>query len=153
MSYLKSIPEKAVLLDVFQAFPDTAVPLLEYHEVLLRGTSPLTVSERELIAAYVSGLNSCHYCYGVHKAVAEKFGIAEGLIKDLINDVDNADIDEKMKPILHYVGKLTKTPSRISQEDADAIFAAGWDDQALHDAVACCALFNMMNRLVEGWGE
>lgn len=36
--------------------------------------------------------------------------------------------------------------------DADAVFAAGWDGQALHDAVSVCALFNFMNRLVEGMG-
>ena len=152
MSYLKSIPKQGVLLDVFQSFPDTAIPLLEYHEVLLRGPSPFSVAERELIAAYVSGLNACHYCHGVHKATAEKFGVSAGLIEDLLNDMSTADIDEKMKPVLHYVGKLTKTPSQISSADADTIFAAGWDDHALHDAVACCALFNMMNRLIEGLG-
>jgi len=32
------------------------------------------------------------------------------------------------------------------------VLAAGWEEQALHDAVAVCGLFNMMNRLVEGLG-
>jgi hypothetical protein len=36
--------------------------------------------------------------------------------------------------------------------DVDAIFAAGWDDRALHDAVAICGLFNLMNRVVNGLG-
>ena len=40
----------------------------------------------------------------------------------------------------------------MTQADADAVFAAGWNDQALHDAVSTCALFNFMNRLVEGHG-
>lgn len=40
----------------------------------------------------------------------------------------------------------------MSQADADAVFAASWEDQALHDAVSVCALFNFMNRLVEGHG-
>ena len=30
--------------------------------------------------------------------------------------------------------------------------AFGWDGAALHDAVSVCALFNFMNRLVEGLG-
>jgi AhpD family alkylhydroperoxidase len=34
------------------------------------------VAERELIAAYVAGLNACGYCHGIHIAVAEAFGIA-----------------------------------------------------------------------------
>ncbi len=35
---------------------------------------------------------------------------------------------------------------------AEAVLAAGWEEQALHDAVAVCGLFNLMNRLVEGLG-
>ena len=38
------------------------------------------------------------------------------------------------------------------QADADAVFAAGWDERALHDAVCVACLFNFMNRLVEGHG-
>ncbi len=55
MSFLKSIPADPGLLQIFQAFPESARPLLEYHQVLLRGESPFSAAERELIAAYVSG--------------------------------------------------------------------------------------------------
>ena len=40
----------------------------------------------------------------------------------------------------------------MSQEDADQVYAAGWDERALHDAIEVCALFNFMNRFVEGHG-
>jgi hypothetical protein len=36
--------------------------------------------------------------------------------------------------------------------DAQAVYAAGWSDAALLHAVAVCAYFNNMNRLVEGAG-
>ena len=42
--------------------PETARPLSELAEVLLRGPGTLPRGERELIAAYVSALNDCHYC-------------------------------------------------------------------------------------------
>jgi hypothetical protein len=61
MSYLRSLELDAGLLQIFQAFPEVARPLLEYHEVLLRGESPFSEAERELIAAYVSALNNCNY--------------------------------------------------------------------------------------------
>jgi hypothetical protein len=32
------------------------------------------------------------------------------------------------------------------------VLAAGWDETALYHAVAVIALFNLMNRLVEGLG-
>jgi alkylhydroperoxidase family enzyme len=38
--------------------------------VLLRGPSSLARGERELIAAYVSALNDCQYCWSSHSACA-----------------------------------------------------------------------------------
>jgi uncharacterized peroxidase-related enzyme len=152
MAYLPSLPEDAVLLDVFRAYPQTARPLMDYHQALLRGPSPLSVAERELIAAYVSGLNACRYCHGVHTATAQAFGMPEGTLGALLADIGTAPVPERMKPLLEYVRKLTLTPARITSADAEAVLAAGWQEQAPHDAVAVCGLFSMMNRLVEGLG-
>jgi hypothetical protein len=55
MTYLPSLPPDAVLPDVFRARPEIYRPLIDYHQALLRGPSPLSEAERELIAAYVSG--------------------------------------------------------------------------------------------------
>ncbi len=152
MPFLPSLSADARLPHLFKTFPATSKPLIEYHEALLRGPSPLSVGERELIAAFVSGLNACSYCHGVHGATAKAFGVSEKLVSDLLNDVAQSQVDGRLKPILAFVKKLTLTPSRMTQADADAVFAAGWDERALHDAVSVCALFNFMNRLVEGLG-
>src|SRR6516164_2675 len=138
MTHLPSLPEKATLLDVFRMFPETNRPLLEFHEALLRGASPLTVAERELIAAYVSGLNGCRYCHGVHAATAQAFGIGEGTLAALLTDVTTAPVPGRMKPLLRYAGRLTLTPAKITPADAEAVLAAGWPEQALHDTVAVC---------------
>ncbi|MEM7022179.1 MAG: peroxidase-related enzyme [Pseudomonadota bacterium] len=152
MPHLPSLPDDARLLHVFRGQRETAKPLLAYHEALMRGPSPLSVAERELLAAYASGLNQCSYCHGAHRAAAEAFGIAEGTLEDLLGDPESAAVDPKLQPLLRYVKKLTEAPARMTQADADAVYAAGWDEQALHDAVAVCALFNFMNRYVEGLG-
>ncbi|MGW5717629.1 carboxymuconolactone decarboxylase family protein [Amycolatopsis sp. NPDC003865] len=152
MSYLRSLPAETTLLQVFQANPDPARHLLDLHEVLMRGESPFSAGERELIAAYVSGVNSCRYCHGIHTITAEAFGVPEGLLAAAVADLDSAPVDDKLRPVLAYVGKLTRTPSRMTEDDAEAVFAAGWDERALHDAVLVCALFNFMNRMVEGLG-
>lgn len=152
MPYLPSVPPDGVLLDVFRAFPEAARPLLAYHEALLRGPSPLTIAERELIAAYVSGLNDCSYCHGVHTATAAAFGVEEGTLRALLDDVTTAPVEDRVRVLLRYVGALTLTPSRVTAADAEAVFAVGWDEQALHDAVSICGLFNLMNRLVAGLG-
>ena len=153
MPSLSSLPDGARLLDVFRRYPETTRPLIEYHEVLLRGPSPLSVGERELIAAYVSGLNACCYCHGIHARTAEAFGIEEGALEALVEDVEAAaGIASKMRPLLHYVKKLTETPAKMTERDAEPVYAAGWDETALFHAVSICALFNFMNRLVEGMG-
>lgn len=152
MSYLPSLPPHAVLLDVFRARPELYKPLIDYHQVLLRGPSPLSVAERELIAAYVSGLNACGYCHGVHAATAAAFGVPQETLAALLADARSAPVDERLKPLLEYARKLTLTPAKLIPADAAAVLAAGWNEQALHDTVAVCALFNTMNRLVDGLG-
>jgi uncharacterized peroxidase-related enzyme len=152
MSFLPSLPDDAVLMDVFRAFPDAAGPLVEHHKVVLRGPSAFSVAERELIAGYVSGLNSCQYCQGVHGATAEAFGIPAGTLAALLADLDTAPVAANLKPVLRYVRALTLTPARVTATDAAAVFAAGWDEKALYDVVSVCALFNFMNRFVSGLG-
>ena len=73
MAYLASLPADAVLLDVFRAYPHFTRPLLDFHQALLRGPSPLAVAERELIATYAQVLNARGYGYGVHQAIAQTF--------------------------------------------------------------------------------
>ena len=130
----------------------TGRPLVEYHEALLRGDSPFTVPEREMMAAYVSGVNSCQYCHGAHTAAAKQFGVPEQLILDALKNVSTAGLSPKMVPVLNYIKKLTLTPTTMTQADADAVYAAGWNERALYDAIQICCLYNFMNRFVEGIG-
>ena len=152
MSYLHSLRAGASLIDVFKAFPQTSAPLIEFHEVLLRGPSPFTTAERELIAAYVSGLNRCEYCHGVHTATAERMGVEVGLLPRIVQGGELDDVAPKLRPVLALARKLTLSPHSATKADAEALLAAGWDDSALYYAVAVTALFNLMNRLVEGLG-
>ncbi|MBI2516463.1 MAG: peroxidase-related enzyme [Opitutae bacterium] len=152
MSHFQGLPADARLLDVFKQYPRLFEPLLEYHQRLLREDSPFTVAERELLAAYVSAVNACRYCAGIHEATARRFGVDEHLLARLLDDPATAPVPDRMRPVFCYVRKLTETPTKLTEADVAAFFAAGWDDRALHDAVAVCALFNCMNRLVEGFG-
>ncbi len=152
MPIFPSIPEDPDLAAVFRRFPHMVPPLLEVHDRILRDPSPLTVAERELIAAYVSGLNACTYCHGAHRVAAEVFGVDVAVFDALMTDPETSPVEDRLKPILAYVRKLTLTPSRIVEADAEAVYAAGWQEQALFDAVSVCALFNFMNRIVEGSG-
>lgn len=112
----------------------------------------MTAKDKELIAAFVSGLNACQYCYGVHKQTAKAYGVDESLIEALLADVETAPVDARLKPILAYAKILTLTPTKALQRHVDAILAAGWAERDLHDAILTVCLFNFMNRLLEGHG-
>lgn len=151
MPFLRGLPAESTLLAVLARTPAAAEALLDYHEAVMRGESALTAVERETIAAYVSGLNACRYCHGVHEATARAFGLPSGVLDALLADVDAAP-DARLRPLLRYARKLTLEPARMTQRDVDAILEAGWGEQAVLDAAAVCGLFNLMNRLVEGAG-
>lgn len=152
MPYFPSLPDTATTAQIFGSDPDFFAPLLEFSQSVMRGPSPLTFAERELIAGFVSGLNECRYCAGGHQAAAAEFGIDAAVFAKLLEDIATAPVDTKIKPILKYVRKMTLEPNRITQADADAVFAAGWPEQALRDAIFACGLFNLMNRVVKGFG-
>jgi uncharacterized peroxidase-related enzyme len=152
MKKFVSLPDEPQLGDVFTRFPEGVWPLLTFHDIKLRGESPLTVGQRELIAAYVSGLNACRYCYEAHRAVAESFDIDPDIFEKLLDNPSQAGIGDEFVPILAYVKKLTESPSHVTQKDAQDVYEAGWDERALYDAIVVCALFNFMNRIVEGCG-
>ncbi|MHB8718294.1 MAG: carboxymuconolactone decarboxylase family protein [Candidatus Dormibacteria bacterium] len=50
--------------------PQTGEALSAFAEALLRGPSPLSRGERELIGARVSQLNGCDFCVNSHSAIA-----------------------------------------------------------------------------------
>jgi len=124
MPLIPSLPSNAHLSDLFQRFPDNAGPLMLFIEGVLRSEGELSIGEREMIAAYVSGLNACTFCYGSHRVYSEIFGQPRGLVDALLKDIETADISDRLRPILRYVKKLNSLPSRLVQADADAVLAA-----------------------------
>ncbi len=152
MSFLPSLPDPTNLGDVLKAFSKGVPELLAYHDAILRGPSPLKIAERELIAAYVSGLNACRFCYNAHTVYAERFGIAPQVFEAALAHLETAPLDERMKPILRLAKKLTEAPESVTAEDHSAIIAAGWPEEAVADVIFVTALFNFMNRVVSGFG-
>src|SRR5918992_161147 len=152
MAHLRSLPEGQTLLEVLKPFPDTNKPLIELHEVLMRGPSPFSEAERELIAAYVSGLNRCRYCRGVHTATTERLGTPEGTVAALVEEIDTAALPARMRPVLSYAQKLTMAPDSLTPADAEAVVGAGWDKTALSHWAPGRALFTYRTRLVGGLG-
>ena len=152
MSFLASLPGDTNLMDILMIAPERGKVIFDYTRAAMRDESAFTPGERELIYAFGSRLNACTYCFDMHSRGAIGLGIDEKLFDELMEDIDSSSADEKLKPVLHLVRKLTLTPSRVTQSDVDKILAAGWDERAYFDAISVCALSNFMNRLVDGTG-
>ena len=152
MSYLPSSPDLTNIAAMLGKYPRRGILLFKLLDDIKSSCSPLNRSMRELIITYTSGLNQCDFCYNTHKAVSEQLGIDEQVFNQLKTDIDSAQVDEKLKPVLRYVKKLTLTPDRITQADAQQIFAAGWDEDVFLDVIFLCAVVKCMNRFVSGIG-
>lgn len=152
MAKLPTLPENPEMIDVLAKYPQGFAALCDYHDAVLRGPSELSVAERELIAAYVSGLNQCSFCHGSHRTYAEVHGIDPEVFEELIADPAAAGVDARLLPLLEYARVLTLTPAMVGDRLAQAVYDAGWGEEALFTTVAVTGLFNLMNRLVEGTG-
>ncbi|NKB27238.1 MAG: peroxidase-related enzyme [Rhodobacteraceae bacterium] len=152
MPLLPSLPDAAHLSDLLVRYPDHVQTLMALTNQVMRDDGALDVATRELIAAYVSGLNACQFCHGSHRLYAEVFGIAPELIDAVLDDLQTAPIDPSLRPVLAYAAKLNTLPSRLVPADSQAILDAGWPEAAIFDVVEVVALFNFYNRLVEGAG-
>lgn len=153
MGNTPSLSGKANVPDILKMSPYAGKALIEMHEPIMRGPSALTQGQRELIAAYVSGINKCRYCYGVHSEAAKAYDdIPSAAVDKMMDNMETAGLDDKIKPILRFARKLTEAPASITDTDAQAVFDAGWDEKALHDAIMVVCCFNFMNRLLEAYG-
>lgn len=133
--------------------PETAKPLTELAEVLLRRESTLTRGERELIASYVSSLNECTFCCNSHSAIAacELNGDKE-LVEAVKDDYASADISDKMKALLAIAKKVQRKARSVNPQDIAKARKHGATDREIHDAVLIAAAFCMYNRYVDGLG-
>lgn len=131
--------------------PETGKPLYDLAQVLLRGPSPLSEAERELIAAYVSHRNDCMFCMSSHAAAARcLYGDEKNIVDEVLADMFRSDVSDKMKALLHIAGKVQILGKEVTPGDIGAARALGANDKEIHDTVLIAASFSMFNRYVDG---
>lgn len=152
MTHFPSLDADAGMIAAMRLRPAAARLLIAFHTEIMRGASALSEGERELVAAFVSALNACRYCHGVHEATARAFGVSPDLISEWVADETLASAPQRLRPMLALARKLTIEQTRVSRADIEAALGEGWDEHAVHDVINVTALFNFMNRYVHGHG-
>ena len=129
---------------------DTALPIRQLTQILLRGESTLTEGERELIATVVSQGNQCKFCTAAHTAAADALLGEKETAEMVKNDPDNAPVSEKMKHLLEVARRVQADARTVSPELVADAKAAGATDLELHDTVLIAGLFCLYNKYVDG---
>jgi uncharacterized peroxidase-related enzyme len=120
------------------------------HEVM-RGPSPWSVAERELMAAYVSKMNDCPFCIRAHTATAAQASGNESMVVATLADVESAPLGEGLRATLRMLGKLTRD-GHFSADDVRAVLETGVSHKQIEDALAVCYTFSITNRLANAFG-
>lgn len=129
---------------------DTAQPIRELTQFLLRGPSSLTEGERELIATVVSHRNECKFCVTAHTAAADILLGEEETTAGVKKDISTAPVSNKMKALLTIAAQVQESGKNVTTESVQKAKAEGATDIEIHDTVLIAALFCLYNRYVDG---
>lgn len=153
MAYINLDNDNPGIVGLFHFRPETAKPLCELAETLLRGPSQLSSGEREIIASYVSYRNRCHFCHTSHGAAAAHHYDGDlSLIDEIKEDLPNTDISPKLRALLAVAGQVQEGGGAVRETTIGAAREAGATDREIHDTVLIAAAFCMFNRYVDGLG-
>lgn len=147
------------IVSLFMFDKGFAKALTNMGQEIMRRPSTLSTGERELIAAYVSRLNECQFCYRSHKACAEEL-IDPKLVDDIVErgDYDSKLLTPKMLHLILLANCIQAGPSDHSGRwgnryvHIERAKDKGATDQEIHDTVAIAAFFSLCNRYVDGLG-
>ncbi|RYY60513.1 MAG: carboxymuconolactone decarboxylase [Chitinophagaceae bacterium] len=141
------LPGVTGLLEYRQA---TSAPLRELTQILLRGPSTLTETERELIATVVSHGNGCVYCSTSHSAAVVALSGDAATVECVKDDINTAPVTEKMKALLGIASLVRESGKAVTPQSIERAKASGATDLEIHDTVLIAALFSLYNRYVDG---
>jgi uncharacterized peroxidase-related enzyme len=151
MAYISVEEGVPGIRSLFHYSPETGKPLCNLAQALLRGPSPLSPAERELIAAFVSHRNGCLFCMNSHAMAARcLYGDQKQIVDELLEEQKSSGLSEKMKSLLLIAGKVQSTGKSVTTEDIELARNAGAEDADIHDTVLIAASFSMFNRYVDG---
>lgn len=131
---------------------DTAQPIRELTQYLLRGPSTLSEADRELIATVVSHGNQCTFCTTAHTAAADLLAGESKTSAMVKQDIDKAPVSDKMKALLTIADLTRQSGKNVDLEAIQKAKDAGATDIEIHDTVLIAALFCLYNRYVDGLG-
>jgi uncharacterized peroxidase-related enzyme len=111
---------------------------------LFKQQSPFTPQEQEIIMIILSRENGCEYCVAAHTAAAHKVSNVPNQITEAIRDYGQIE-HEKYKALVNFTSAMFHKRGKITREDSDSFFSAGYDDIHILSIILAIAIKTMSN--------
>src|SRR5579859_2571691 len=126
-------------------------PMSDVTQEAMRGPSPWSIGDRELMAAFVATTSQCEFCTKAHAAVAQAAYRDGRDVSASLSSPETGLTEEPLRSTLLMLGKLTREHA-VDADDMRALLAAGASRQQIEDALAVCFSFNVIVRLADAFG-
>ena len=141
------------VLKCFATHPPLLQHMMAISESLLFCDGRLTRRHKEMIATFVSSLNSCAYCADSHGYFLRmQGGSAEALLAIKQCDLTSSSLTTAEKALLAFVQKVTQDSVAVKRTDIDQLICTGWTEPQLAEATHIIALFAAFNRVANTFG-
>jgi uncharacterized peroxidase-related enzyme len=112
---------------------------------IIRGDAPISPGMRELLGAYVSGLNKVDFCTKIHGAAAAQLLGNEGLVNQVVRNPETSDLSEKDKALFRFAKKMTLNIGSMSQKDVQILTKLGWSEEAVYYLISTTSIYGFFN--------
>lgn len=150
MAYIKVEEHLPGITGLLEYRKDSAEPIRDLTQFLLRGPNSLTEGERELIATIVSHNNECKFCTSAHTAATDLLFGESNTAACVKENIETAPVSDKMKALLTIAKQTQQSGKAVTAETIERAKKAGATDVEIHDTVLIAALFCLYNRYVDG---
>ena len=145
------------IVSIMRQNPPVLKDSMKFYQTIMFGESPLSRSQREMLATVVSSANHCIYWIRSHandlrvevaKEIKDPVATDE-FVRQIAQDWKKAGLKSADYALCEYAEKLTLTPAEMSEADIKHLLDLGFSQTAVHDAVQVISYFNYINRIAD----
>jgi uncharacterized peroxidase-related enzyme len=146
-------PDVPGILKCFSSSPELLRQVMEMSSTLLFSDGLLGRRHKEMIATYVSALNSCPYCADSHGFFLGVHGGDQATVTALIEgSLHPASLNPADKALLNFARKVNAESCKVDPQDVRDLRKVGWSDGQIAEAVHITSIFAFFNRVANAFG-
>ncbi|TWU20482.1 Alkyl hydroperoxide reductase AhpD [Novipirellula galeiformis] len=131
------------VVNIFQGMANSPAALKAYLSMTAAlAEGELSPQDREVIYLAVSEQNGCHYCVSAHTMLAKNVGLSN---EETLAARRFLSSDEKLNALLEFVQKVIASRGFVSDEELEAVQAAGYTDGQIAEAIGYIGLATFSN--------